>query len=319
MCAAFVTPVHAQDLLYFPLSARVVSMGSAGAADNATPSTIILNPANVIGPPRLYAQATEVTFDSFHDFWMRRANAGASLHVGSVLLGFDLAYFRLHLGQTFYTTPQKLTEDLVALALGAGFTSANNDFMIGASFKRYAEDEQEVSYPTLEMQTSKADAVAFDAGFEFRNRASLQGWDVNSALGAAILNTGSDYDHSGGTRQLPQRFRSGLNVRMVSPTVGVLGARVPLISFLANVDASKPRDEDWEWMAGTELAVAQMLFFRSGIHTFTGSENPDPSNASWGAGVGIPLRKLRARLDYGRESEFFGKIEHYELTLERTF
>lgn len=316
------TPVHAQELLSFPLSARVVSMGSSGAADNSTPSTIILNPANTVGAPRFYVQATEVTVDiSGGDFWMRRGNAGASLKLGPALFGFDLSYARLHVSQTFEfsTVPQTITEDLVGLAAGAGFRSGNNEFMIGAAGRRFAEDEQSTSFPMMEMESNKADAIALDAGFEFRNRASLQGWDVNSALGAAVLSAGSDFDFAGSTRQLPERFQSGLNVRMVSPTVGVLGARVPLIAFLANLDASKPRDEDWEWMAGTELAVAQMLFFRSGIHTFTGSENPDPSQASWGAGVGIPLRKLRARLDYGRETEVFGKIEHYELTLERTF
>jgi hypothetical protein len=318
----FTAPVRAQELLSFPLSARVVAMGSAGAADNSTPSTIILNPANVIGAPRFYAQGTEVTVDIFTgDFWMRRANAGASLHLGPALLGFDLSYSRLHANYTFAVTtvPQTLTEDLVGLAVGAGFVSANNDFMIGAAGRRFAEDEQSVSYPTLEAETTKSDAVAFDAGFEFRKprRAAGMGCEHRSRRrdpqhGQRLRVRGK---HSQAAATAPERIERAHG----ESDHRRVGARVPLIALLANLDAARPRDGDWEWMAGTELAVAQILFLRSGIHTFTGSDNPDPSNATWGAGVGIPLRKLRARLDYGRESEFFGKIEHYELTLERTF
>jgi hypothetical protein len=80
----------------------------------------------------------------------------------------------------------------------------------------------------------------------------------------------------------------------------------------------QPRDDDWVWMAGTELAVAQIFFLRNGIQTYTGNHNPDPSLATWGAGVGVPAGKLRARLDYGRQGEYFGKLEHFELTLEWT-
>jgi hypothetical protein len=316
------SPVAAQEILFFPLSARVTSMGQAGAADNSTPSTIVLNPANVIGAPRLYMQGTDVKVDFLEgDLWMRRANAGTSLRAGSVMLGFDVSYARLHAKETFEftTVPLELTEDLVGLAVGAGFVSGKNDFLLGAAVKRYSEDETSFDYFTLEKQTSSADATAFDAGFEFRNRATLQGWDVNSALAVAVLDEGSDYEARGFTQDLPRRLNGGLNVRMVSPTIGVLSARVPLIAFVASVDAMKPIDDgDWEWMAGTELAVAQIFFLRSGIHTFTGSRDPDPSDAGWGAGLGIPAGKMRVRFDYGRDNDlyFVGKKEHFELTLE---
>jgi hypothetical protein len=320
------TPVAAQELLSYPLSARVISMGQAGAADNLSPSTIVLNPANVIGAPRLYAQGMMVTTDlgGNSDYWLRRANAGSSWKLGktgAVMLGLDASYSKLHasFSYDFTTQPQTLDEDVLGLAAGVGFASGHDDFLIGVGVKRYSESEKAFDYYSGEGVSADRDAMAFDAGLEARHRATLQGWDVNSALGVAMVNAGNDIEGGDyGPDHLPRQFNFGLNVRMVSPTVEVLSARVPLIAFCASLDAMQPRDEDWVWMAGTELSVAQIFFLRNGIQTFTGHDNPDPSLATWGAGVGIPAGKLRARLDYGRRDEFLGKLEHFELTLEWT-
>jgi hypothetical protein len=315
------TPVAAQDLFYFPLSARVASMGATGVADNATPSTIVINPANVLGESRLYVQGTDLKVDEtfFNDLWMRRANAGATFQMGSARFGVDLAFSKLHssLPANFLPYSQTFNEDLLVLTAGLGFVSGKNDFLFGVAAKRFTES-LDSNISSGETESSDADVMAFDAGVEIRNHAALQGWDVNSGLGVALLNKGGDYEFDGSTREVRESWNFGLNVRMVSPTIGILSARVPMVAFLVNLDASQSHDDDWIWMAGTELAVAQMFFLRSGIRTFTGNDDQDPSDASWGMGVGIPAGKLRARLDYGRGNNLIVKDEHFELTVEWT-
>jgi len=310
----------AQELLSYPVSARVVSMGQTGTADNSSPSTIFLNPANVLGASRFYAQGMTVisNLNENADYWIRRANAGSSWKAGAVTLGFDLSYSKLHFAANYDSLyqPEGLNEDILGLAAGVGFGVGSTDFLFGAGAKSYSESYQPFDYFMMGGMTEKGNAIAYDAGFEVRHRATLQGWDVNTALGAAVVNAGNDIKSDHAWDHLPRQYNLGLNVRMVSPPVEVLWANVPLITLCASLDATQPRDEDWVWMAGTEFSVAQILFLRSGMQTYTGSGNPDPSFATWGAGVGIPIRKLRARLDYGRRGEYYGKFEHYELTLE---
>ena len=315
--------MRAQQLLYYPISARVTSMAQAGAADNTTPSTIVLNPANVIGPLRLYAQGQMLSTDRYsEDFWIRRVNAGATWRFGFLKFGVDLAYARLHVATPFfYANSTDTTQDVVELTTGLGVSVGANDFLVGISGKRYADKVVTGSSPSLfdTTTTDKADAYAFDAGAEIRHRGTLQGWDINSALGAAIMNVGNDVEHEDGKHHLPRHFNGGISVQMVSPPVQVFWGSVPLVTFLTNVDAAKQRDQDWEWMAGTELSIWQILFLRTGIHTLTGQDGPDPSQATWGFGAGLPLRNLRVRLDYGRQGDAIGELKHFELTAERTF
>jgi hypothetical protein len=330
LLAGLSTSAHAQELLYYPISARVTSMAQAGAADNTTPSTIVLNPANVIGPLRLYAQGQMLSTDiDNEDFWIRRANAGATWRFGPILFGADLAYARFHLqpASYFFDPPAPLiTENVVELTTGIGLSSASNDLTFGVSGKRFAEKQEVAEGPvplapldSTVTTTDKADAYAFDAGAEIRHRGTLQGWDINSALGAAIMNVGNDVEVENEKRHLPRHFNGGISVQMVSPPVQVFWGSVPLITFLVNADAVKQRDQDWEWMAGTELSIWQILFLRTGIHTITGQDGPDPSQATWGFGAGLPLRNLRVRLDYGRQADAIGDLKHFELSAERTF
>jgi len=316
-----VASAHAQSLLYYPISARVVSMGVTGVADNSTPSTIVLNPANVVGPPRIYVQGAMLRTDTSEDFWIHRANAGASWHFGPVLFGADLAYARLNSEGLLNSIgePRTLTQDVVELTSGLGVSIGRNDFLFGLAGKRFADTDEPTALDSLITTADKADAFAFDAGAEIRHRATLQGWDITTSLGAAVINVGNDVEHDDGKRHLPRHLNGGLSVSMVSPPVQVFWGAVPLVAFSANVDATKPRDQDWEWMAGTEVGLWQVLFVRSGIRTFTGTDGNDPAEAAWGLGLGLPIRMLRVRLDYGRDSESFDKLERWELTLERTF
>jgi hypothetical protein len=321
------TPARAQSILDYPISARVTSMGETGVADNSTPSTIVLNPANVIGPLRLYAAGALLSTDiDNEDFWIRRANAGATWRLGPILFGVDLAYARLHLAPAhfFFEPSPVFTQDVVELTTGLGLAVGSNDFLFGLSAKRFADKAEAEQTPipldsVAVITSDNADAYAVDAGVEIHHRGSLQGWDVNSALGAAVTNVGNDIELESESQHLPRHVSGGVSVRMVSPPVQVLWGSVPLIAFSANIDATRPRDQDWEWMAGTELAVWQILFLRTGLHTVTGVDGPDPSQATWGAGVGVPLRNLRARLDYGRVADTGGRFQRFELTVERTF
>jgi len=319
---SIVASAHAQSILYYPVSARVTSMAGTGTADNSTPSSIVLNPANVVGPPRIYVQGAILRTDAIEDFWIRRANAGASWRFGPVRFGADLAYGRFNAAGLLdsISDASTLTQDVVELTSGLGVSIGRNDFLVGLAGKRFV-DKQETAGSALDSVSTvdKADAFAFDAGAEIRHRATLQGWDVTTSVGAAVINVGNDVEHDDGKRHLPRHVNGGLSISMVSPPVQVFWGAVPLVAFSANVDATRPRDQDWEWMAGSEIALWQVFFVRSGIHTVTGVEGNDPAEAAWGLGLGLPIRMLRVRVDYGRDSESFDKLERWELTLERTF
>jgi hypothetical protein len=312
----------AQALLGTPVSARVIAMGVSGTADNSSPSTIFLNPANVIGAPRLYAAGAMTDFNPDRgDDWMRRASGGMSCRVGkSFTLGADFSYSKMLFNATpLYIAPTELkySEELEALALGAGYTSGNYDVLAGTTLKHWSSSDHGFSDPYDPMVETSVSDDALDLGVIVRRRATMQAWDVNWALGMAMLNEGADYRNTLVSSGSAKHYNFGLNLRLVSPTISVLSAQVPFFALTANLDSTKPRDDDWQWMGGTELAVAQILFVRTGLQTFTGSRNPDQSLACWGAGVGIPAGKLRARFDYGRrDSGFSNQVKHFELTLE---
>lgn len=76
------TPASAQYaglLLYVPVNGRTSGMALAGTADNSDPSGIYFNPANAVGPERVYLVGSREDFGSDEDgLWLRRIDGGGS-------------------------------------------------------------------------------------------------------------------------------------------------------------------------------------------------------------------------------------------------
>jgi hypothetical protein len=131
-------------------------------------------------------------------------------------------------------------------------------------------------------------------------RTTVTGWSVDPALGVAIVDAGPDFEVIAGESKdpLPRRFNFGAGVHIASPKHRLGKAEVPLVALSCNVDGMDPRYGDFEWGMGSELAIAEILFLRTGTHVTHQDARTDPVRTGWGMGVGIPVGQVRARFDY---------------------
>lgn len=316
ICAVQGTPCwSAQEagavLLQYPIHVRTVSMGETGVADASDPSTIYYNPANVVAPGRAYITASRMDWpdDWFvGDIWMGRANAGYSWRTrgGSLRWGADLTLGKLDYGEDIVTDiygnvlgSAHSFEKVASLALGVGcIVGERFDLSFGVAAKRWWAHFASADF-TQDIATVEPDAYAFDAGVTAAMRTTVTGWSVDPSLGVAIVDMGPDFEVVEGETKdpLPRRFNFGAGVHIASPAHRLGSAEVPLVTLSCNVDGMEPRFGDFEWGMGSELAIAQILFLRSGAH-ITHHEKDDPVRSGFGAGIGVPLGHVRARFDY---------------------
>lgn len=321
MCVALcATTARAIDtaafLLVNSIHARAISMGSTGVADNSDPSTIFFNPANVCAGSRVYGTAAEQRFDHFPDLWLRSANAGFSYQPKgrSWTVGVDAGYAKLNFGDfSVYDFNDSLIatvkayQDVASLTAGIGFSGSMYEFRFGAGVKMWRSHDVGGDYINPE-PVIKADATTFNAGFAVAMHERYGAWNITPAIGAAMMDMGENIQWPNGDRsKLPTRLNFGASVRIESSPCEVLSARVPLVTVICQAEGIAPTDGDFEWGIGNEIAVAQILFVRAGVHRYAldlggnylGLSNP--TTASWGVGLGLPAGSLRARFDYGRE------------------
>lgn len=310
----------AAPLLTNSTDARSVSMGDVGVADNSDPSTIFFNPANVVAAPRLYVLGSEQRFESDffsrNDLWIRRARAGFSWarDPKSWKFGADVTYSRLNYGTStvidaigqVVRTPNSY-EEAMAIALGLAFSPGNYNIRFGAGAKEWKAHlaPAEVTQDNIAVE---ADAFTFDAGVAVTHNGRFGAWNVTPSIGVAMMDIGQDVDFGVGSPDpLPTRVNFGGSLRLESSPEKILGASVPMVSVACELDGVSPLHDDFEWGAGDEIAFAQMLFLRSGVHGYSSSGNGPSTNATWGAGIGIPAGPLRARFDYGRLTNGYEK------------
>ena len=75
---------------------------------------------------------------------------------------------------------------------------------------------------------------------------------------------------------------------------------------------------EFEWGLGMELAVAQILYLRSGSHMVQLDDDRDEMTSEWGIGLGIPVSSLRVRFDYASTSYVYVR-DHMGVTLAWVF
>jgi hypothetical protein len=299
-------------LLQYPIHVRTVSTGETGVADASDPSTIYYNPANVVAPGRAYVTTSRMDWpdDWFAgDIWMGRANAGYSWQArgGALRWGADLTLGKLDYGESIVTNPAGDVlatvhpfEKVASLAVGVGCTAGERfDLSFGVAGKRWWANYGAADV-TQDNLTAEPTAYAFDTGITAVMRTTVTGWSVNPALGVAVVDMGPDFEVVAGESKdpLPRRFNFGAGVHIASPNHRLGKAEVPLVALSCNVDGMSPRYGDFEWGMGSELAIAQILFLRTGTHVTHQDAKTDPVRSGWGAGVGVPVGPIRARFDY---------------------
>jgi len=325
ICAAPVTPAHAIGssaaiLLTLPANARSIAMGDIGAADNSDPSTIFYNPANVCSATRVYGLVSQQRFEIDDNIWARRANAGfsGSSPESPWMVGLDFGYARLRYGQTVIvdtggnpTDTLDTYEDVASVTMGLGFHAGHVlDMRFGGAVKMWrARFDQQYQ------------ATSFDAGVAITLHERYGAWNITPSLGAALIDAGEDIRYPDqSTDNLPTRLNAGASLCIESSPCNVLSARVPLVAVTVQTEAINPLHDAVEWGIGNEIAIAQMLFVRSGVRRYAADNTSTnaPTYASWGVGAGIPAGGLRMRFDYGRQTNS-GDRDHMDVLVEWKF
>jgi hypothetical protein len=295
-------------------------MGHTGVADNSDPSTIYFNPANAVGGSRAYGIASKMEWpdDWFaDDLWMGRAQAGYAWRGsgdGALSWGADFTLGKFSYGESMATLPDgtplgtfESWEKVASLAIGVGIPLGDRyEVRVGAAGKRWWAQYAPAGF-TQDIVVESFDAYALDAGVTGVLNATVGDWTVNPALAVAMIDAGPDIEaFEGDTDPLPRRVNFGAGVYVESPARRVWNADVPILTVSVNVDGTDQRYGDFEWGIGTEVAVGQILFLRTGAH-MTEESGDDVTQSGWGVGVGLPVSSLRLRFDY-TESDFYQGI-----------
>jgi hypothetical protein len=309
-------------LLQFPVRARVTAMGDNGVADNSDPGNVYFNPANVVGPARVYVQGSGwdlELYDLADDLWVCGGSAGVSFEQGTrpLTLAIDISYAKFSYGESIATGPAgnmlgvyASFEQYVSVAAGVGLPLDDGvDLRVGVAAKRWWADYAPAEF-TQDPAPSDSDAFAFDAGATVALPRTLSDWAVTPAMAVAFVNMGPGIDFGeDGEDPLPLRLHFGASVRIESTTTRVAGADVPVAAFVCNVDGTyRHHDEPFSWGIGTELAVAQVLFLCTGFASYPDDDSPEDESllervdsSGWGVGLGIPAGSFRLRADYAHE------------------
>ena len=315
-------------VLSFPISARSAGMGETGVADNTDPDNLYYNPANAVGRPSIYIEGSrwDLLPEFNSDVWIGGMRGGARWNSGDrVRWGADFAYSRLDYGESITTDPSGMPigevhpiEEYFALTGGVGLAVGNRgELRIGSAVKRVNVDYGRDDLGGI--PDAKADTYAFDIGATFAFPASLGEWTVVPALATAFINLGPDLDFpNGNSDPLPTRFNFGTSVRVVSPTVRLFAADVPVVTVVYNVEGTdRWHNDDFSWAIGSELTVVDMLYVRAGITDFHNDMSYErESDPGWGVGFGLPIGPVRARFDFTKSPNYISEEKKYGAALE---
>ena len=176
------------------------------------------------------------------------------------------------------------------------------DLRLGVAGKRFWAEYAPAQFTQNVFEANPA-WRACDVGTVVAVPTDVAGWAVTPALGFAYVNFGGEIDFEDDSDPFPARLHYGASIRVDGPGVAVGPARVPLLSFVQNVDAvDRLHGDSYSWGMGAELAVLQILFLRAG--TSDEQDEYDFDQSAWSIGIGAPVGPLRARFDYARVSQY---------------
>ncbi|HEU4364456.1 MAG TPA: hypothetical protein VFT13_03220, partial [Candidatus Krumholzibacteria bacterium] len=246
-------------VLQDPISARATAMGFTGAADNSDPANIWFNPANAVGATGVYAEYAFwdlVPFPTFELPLERWALGGSFRLSNSVDMGVSTTFGELDYGTTYaYDTmgniiPFESWERYASLALAvATRVDKRVDLRLGAAFKRVWAEYAPPSFVQPPYSVVEGDGIACDVGTAVAVPTELSGWAVTPALGFAYVNFGGEIDcEDRGFDPFPARLHYGASIRVDGPDFALGPARVPLLSFVQNVDVvDRLHGDSYSW------------------------------------------------------------------------
>jgi hypothetical protein len=305
LTAAVVVPgtIRAQtgaQVLDYPLTTRSQGMGMSGTADRGDPGNVYFNPATAAYADGVWITGAreQIAPTVSNDIWFGSLNLGGGYTLGGadgIRLAFDLGLTRFTYGEVTATTPEGLplgtfdaNQDVVALTGAAAGEMGPAQWAFGVALKRLA-----IAYTPEE-----ATNWIFDIGAIVGTDMDASDWSVHPAVGAAVVNMGSDieYDDIDEKDPLPTWFNYGVSVRVDAPEVQLGSNSVPALSATINLDGKHGLNEQRPRFAfGYELTLIDVLFARYGRQT---DDRYHAAGETWGIGLGAPVGPLRAVAEY---------------------
>jgi hypothetical protein len=289
-------------------SVRSVGMGESGVADGRDPGNVYFNPANVTGIEGVYGTGSYMLVSPFFDtdMWLGHGSLGGGRTFGAerkFRLGLDLTLARLDFGTVRYGDvfdPQgvivDMNENLVSAAVGGSMAFAEFwQVALGVTYKRWTKTFDEVATTTGPVPGGYATNM-FDVGAVLSSGVDAGEWSLEPALGVALVNMGPEIDYRTGSYPPPSWLNYGVSVRVAAPRVALGSASVPTVSAVLNVDGKHGMEEQHpRWAFGSEVGLLEAIFLRWGRQI---DDWRRTTVTTWGVAAGVPVGRLRARLEY---------------------
>ena len=289
--------VEAPALVLTP-SVRSVGMGFSGAADDTDPMNTFLNPATLAALDGLYGAgfigealgnvASDLVFGGFDAGFGYQLKLNDTTHLGAAA---QLRVGILDYGDSTVvdTTGQAASdpqEDYTGATIGLNLHVGGLAIGAGVTAKRWGQD----------FGFQKTTGVwAYDVGMLISHTLVQETKVTTIAFGISGVNLGGDFTTADSTRSLPKAVNYGLTARIGGPNREFLSATVPELQVVVNVDYSDFQDSPGAFRLGGEISVLQAAFLRVGWQKM---ESSDVHDINFGLGLGLPLKHLRARVDY---------------------
>jgi len=292
-------PSYSMTFLSVPQGPRNFAMGWTGVADDASPSNVFYNPANIAFYDRAYWNANYLDWPFelyFFDIGVFGGHAFELSGDHTLYVSAAVRYFRMDVevesGRTIIfpngTYEQfDAAEWAVPLSIAAGFSTRHVDIGIGSTVK----------FATSEFGNETFDATGVDLGAIART--SITPWDKAElflALGASAINLGNGPTYNSLETDLPLEYRVGIGIGLAGYREDSPGS-VALWRVSGNIE-NVDTDSGEDFAAGVEFGVLDMAFLRVGHR----GEELSMDGDYWGFGLSARIESFVLSADYARSS-----------------
>lgn len=303
--------ISALQFLKLGVGARGAAMGESFVAVADDPTALHWNPAGLVlfEENGAFFSHTAYLVDIRHDY------VGGVYHLGSSdAVGLSIS--------ALHTDDMEITTETQPFGTGSYFTFG--DIALGLSYARLMTDQFSfgvtIRYVEETLDVLKMRALTFDLGTMYRTGLGSLRFAV------VISNFGGDVSPSGELNRNGQTVSSFQSYSV--PTVFKLGVAFEPVEeeehrLTTGLELNHPNDNSETLRLGVEYAWSSTLFLRAGVkrtigQPLFGEDETSAENASFGAGVRLPVAGSTASADYAYSSYFrLGGV--HRITLGLTF
>jgi hypothetical protein len=292
-------PSYSMTFLSLPQGPRNFAMGWTGVADDASPSNVFYNPANIAFYDRAYWNANYLDWPFelyFFDIGVFGGHAFELSGDHTLYVSAAVRYFRMDVDVDSERTiflPDGVGKEFdpaewaVPLSVAAGFSTRHVDIGIGSTVK----------FATSEFGDETFHATGLDVGAIARTRVTP--WDnaeLSLTLGASAINLGNGPTYGSLKSDFPLEYHVGLGVGLAGYSGDSRGAAAlwRVNGNVENIDTDFGED----FAFGVEFGVLDMAFLRVGRR----GEELSMDGDYWGFGLSARIESFVLSADYAQTS-----------------